>query len=107
MRGFTERRAEQAMEMKGREAGFAGGGIQKNLRLVTGSQKIAGTAQTTKCFVIHQRYTWMRPWHGVIVLNEDHRKKATGKLRKKLCHFPASLCHDAPHFHLICIRGHT
>lgn len=41
---FTERRMKQAMEMKGREAGFAGRGTQKNLRLVTSSQKIAGTA---------------------------------------------------------------
>jgi hypothetical protein len=41
---FTERRVKQAVEMKRREAGFAGGGIQKDLRPVAGSQKIAGTA---------------------------------------------------------------
>ena len=41
---FTERRVEQAMEMKGRETGFAGGVIQKKLRLIAGGQKIARTA---------------------------------------------------------------
>lgn len=41
---FTERRMKQAMEMKGRETGFAGRGIQKNLRLVACSQKIARPA---------------------------------------------------------------
>ena len=50
---LTERRVEQAMKMKRREAGFAGGGIQKNLRLVAGSQKIAGTAETAKSFVVY------------------------------------------------------
>ena len=44
MRRFAERGTKQAMEMKGRETGFAGGGIQKELRLVAGSKKVAGTA---------------------------------------------------------------
>ena len=50
---FTERRVEQAMKMKWREAGFAGSGIQEDLRLVAGSQKIAGTAETAKSFVVY------------------------------------------------------
>ena len=44
MRRLAKRRVKEAMEMKAREAGFTGGGIQKNLRLITGSQKIAGAA---------------------------------------------------------------
>ncbi len=52
MRRLAESGMEQAMEMKGREAGFACGSIQKDLRLVAGSQKIAGAAEPAKCFVV-------------------------------------------------------
>lgn len=65
---LTERRVEQAMEMKWRETGFPCGVIQKELRLVAGSQKITGTAEAAKSFVIHQRQRSMRLRHGVIVL---------------------------------------
>jgi len=54
MRRLAESGMEQAMEMKGREAGFACGSVQKDLRLVAGGQKIAGAAETAKSFVVHQ-----------------------------------------------------
>jgi hypothetical protein len=44
MRCLAESRVEQAMEMEGRKAGFPGGGIQKDLRLVSGSKQVARTA---------------------------------------------------------------
>ena len=94
---FTKRRVEQAMEMKRREAGFAGGGIQKNLRLVTGSQKIAGTTQAAKSFVIHQPQRWMRLRHGFYcterTVAEINRKSA-----KKLWYFPHRCRHDVARF---------
>jgi len=51
---LAESGMERAMEMKGREAGFACGSVQKDLRLVAGGQKIAGAAETAKSFVVHQ-----------------------------------------------------
>jgi hypothetical protein len=55
MRGLAEGRVKQAMEVKWREASFASGGIEKDLRLVAGSQKIAGATEATKSFVVHER----------------------------------------------------
>ena len=49
---LAEGRVEQAMEMKGRETGFTGGGVEKNLRLKLFSQKIARTAEPPKSFVV-------------------------------------------------------
>jgi len=54
MRSLAECRMEQAMEMKGREAGFACGSGEKDLRLVAGGQKIAGAAEAAKSFVVDQ-----------------------------------------------------
>jgi hypothetical protein len=75
---LAEGRVEQAMEMKWREACFAGGGIEKNLGLEPFCQKIARTAEPAKGFVVHQRPRWLPLWHGFIVLRK-WRKKATGK----------------------------
>jgi hypothetical protein len=44
MRRFAEGRVEQAMKVKWRETGFAGSGIEKNLRLKPFSQEITRTA---------------------------------------------------------------
>jgi hypothetical protein len=88
-----------------REAGFARCGIQKDLRLVAGSQKIAGTTEATKSFIVHQRQRWTAFRHEDIVLR-IWQQKATGKPRKNfdLSMLYLSRC-DA--FHLICIRGYT
>lgn len=103
---LTERRVEQAMEMKRRETSFARGVIQKKLRLVAGSQKITGTAETAKCFVIHQRQRSVRLRHGVIVLTKITEKKQQENCEKTLS-FSSPLPPRCATFHLICIRGHT
>jgi hypothetical protein len=54
MRRFAEGRPEQAVEMEWRETGFAGGHIELDLLLIPGSQKVTGTAETTKSFVVDQ-----------------------------------------------------
>ena len=94
---LAERRAEQAMEVKGRETGFAGGGIEKNLRLIAGSQKIARAAEPAKSFVVDQPGRWMPLRHG-LYCTEKMAQESNRKIAKKLCDFPPVFRHDAPRF---------
>jgi hypothetical protein len=65
--------------MKWREAGFAGGGIEKNLGLEPFCQKIARTAEPAKSFVVDQLGRWMPLRHGLYctekMAQESNRKK--------------------------------
>jgi hypothetical protein len=94
---LTESRVEQAMEVKGREAGFTGGGIEKNLRLKLFSQKITGAAEPAKSFVIDQPGRWMPLRHG-LYCTEKMAQESNKKIAKKLCDFPSVFRHDAPPF---------
>lgn len=67
---LAEGRVEQAMEMKWREACFAGGGIEKNLGLEPFCQKIARTAEPAKSFVVDQLGRWMPLRHGFILTDK-------------------------------------
>jgi len=63
MRRLAKRSAEQAVEMEGREAGFARGGLQQDLGLIFSSQQVARPAQTAKRLVIDQCQRWMSQRH--------------------------------------------
>jgi hypothetical protein len=94
---LAEGRVEQAMEMKWREAGFAGGGFQKDLRLILGGQQVARTAEPAKSFVVDQPGRWMPLRHGFI-LTDKMAQESNRKIAKKLCDFPPVFRHDAPRF---------
>jgi len=97
MRRLAEGRVEQAMKVKWREAGFAGGRIEKNLRLKLFSQKITRTAEPPKSFVVDQLGRWMPLRHG-LYCTEKMAQESNKKIAKKLCDFPPVFRHDAPPF---------
>jgi len=93
---LAERGTEEAVEMKSGKAGFASGTIEKDLRLVAGSQKVAGATEATKSFVVHEPQWWIPLEHGFIVLRV-RQQKSTENLRKTLA-FQVCICHDSMRF---------
>jgi hypothetical protein len=78
---FAEGRVEKAMKVKWREACFAGGGIEKNLRLKPFSQKITRTAEPPKSFVVDQPGRWISLRHG-LYCTEKMAQESNRKLQK-------------------------
>jgi hypothetical protein len=105
MRCFAERGAEHAVEVKRRETCFARRSVQKDLRLVAGSQKITCPAQAAKCFVVHQRPESMSFWHQHYC-TEKTAAKSNWKIEKNFVNSCESFPRRAA-FHLIFIRGYT